>query len=195
MMNVDLHNLRAQLKQRRAALDQQFVSSASRTIAEKFWQLPCTKRSKRIAVYMPTRGEVDCWPIIEMAWMRKKSIFVPVLRKNRINFVPLHPDSTLIRNRFKILEPVYSVRDLVEPRQLDIVVVPLLAFDSSLNRIGMGAGYYDRSFAFSKRRHHWRHPRLVGAAYSFQHADRLQPAAWDVPLHCVITEKESVGSY
>ena len=175
-------------------LPTQYINAASQNIAEKFWQMPCTKRAKYIAVYMPTRGEIDCQPIIEMAWMRKKRIFVPVLRGKQINFAPLNPGTQLVLNRFNILEPVYSKRSLIEPRQLDIVVVPLLAFDSSLNRLGMGAGYYDRSFAFNKRRHHWRHPRLVGAAYSFQHVNNLHPASWDVPLHCVITEKESVGS-
>jgi len=175
-------------------LEHQFVTSASQTIAEKFWQLSFAKRARSIGVYMSARGEIDCRPIIEMAWMRKKRIFVPVLRGKQINFAPLNPGTQLVLNRFNILEPVYSKRSLIEPRQLDIVVVPLLAFDSSLNRLGMGAGYYDRSFAFNKRRHHWRHPRLVGAAYSFQHVNNLHPASWDVPLHCVITEKESVGS-
>lgn len=195
MMNGDLQNLRSQLKKRRAMLDHEFVASASQTFAENFWRLPFVKRAQRIAVYMSTRGEIDCQPIMEMAWMRKKSIFVPILRKNRIIFAPLNPDSKLIANRYGILEPVYSMRGLADPRHMDIVVTPLLAFDKNLNRIGMGAGYYDRSFAFSKRRHHWRHPRLVGAAYSFQQVDHLQPATWDVPLHCVITEKASVRSY
>jgi len=194
-MSGELNTLRTQIKEHRASLDHQLVASASQTIAEKFWQLACVKRAKRIAVYMPTRGEIDCQPIIEMAWMRKKSIFVPVLSGKQLNFAPVKPDSKLLANRFNILEPVYSKMSLVQPQQLDIVVVPLVAFDSNLNRLGMGAGYYDRSFAFSKRRLKWRHPRLVGAAYSFQHVKNLRTAPWDVPLHCVITEKECIGSY
>jgi len=193
-MNQELHKLRTQLKQRRTLLTHQYIEAASQKFAENFWQMPFTKRAQRIAVYMPTRGEIDCQSIIEMAWMRKKRIFAPILRGKQINFAPLNPDSELALNRYNILEPVYSKCSLVKPRQLDIVIVPLLAFDSSLNRLGMGGGYYDRSFAFSKRQQHWCHPRLVGAAYSFQHVDSLQPASWDVPLHCVITEKESVGS-
>jgi 5-formyltetrahydrofolate cyclo-ligase len=193
-MSVDTRSLRTQLKKRRAMLEHQFVTSASQTIAEKFWQLSFAKRARRIGVYMSARGEIDCRPIIEMAWMRKKRIYVPILQKNQIIFAPLKPDSELEPNRFGILEPVYSARSLISARQLDVVVVPLLAFDLCLNRIGMGAGYYDRTFAFSKRRRHWRHPRLVGAAYSFQQVESLQPATWDVPLHCVITEKESFGS-
>jgi 5-formyltetrahydrofolate cyclo-ligase len=193
-MNQDLHELRKQLKERRALLSCKYIEAASQKLAEKFWQMPCTKRARSIAVYLPTRGEIDCQPIIEMAWMRKKRIFAPILRGKQINFAPLNPDSKLTLNRYNILEPVYSTHSLVKPRQLDIVIVPLLAFDSNLNRLGMGGGYYDRSFAFSKTKLHWRHPRLVGAAYSFQHVESLQPASWDVPLHCVITEKESVGS-
>ncbi|TDJ43609.1 MAG: 5-formyltetrahydrofolate cyclo-ligase [Gammaproteobacteria bacterium] len=194
-MNQDLHKLRTQLKARRALLSDQYIETASQKFSDNFWQMQFTKRAQRIAVYMPTRGEIDCQPIIDMAWMRKKRIFAPILRGKQINFAPLNPDSKLVLNRYNILEPVYSKCSLIKPRQLDIVIVPLLAFDSNLNRLGMGGGYYDRSFAFSKTNLHWRHPRLVGAAYSFQHVDSLQPTSWDVPLHCVITEKESVGSY
>ena len=193
-MNQDLNKLRMQLKERRALLSSQYKDAASRKFAAHFWEMPFTKRARRIAIYMPTRGEIDCQPIIEMAWMRKKLIFAPILRGKQINFAPLNPDSTMELNRYNILEPVHSKHSLVKPRQLDIVIVPLLAFDSNLNRLGMGGGYYDRSFAFSKRNQHWRHPRLVGAAYSFQHVNSLRAAPWDVPLHCVITEKESIGS-
>ena len=80
-------------------------------------------------------------------------------------------------------------------RQLDVVIAPLVAFDESLNRLGMGGGYYDRTFAFRKRARVLRRPVLIGVAYSFQRVDRLQPENWDVPLDVVITEKESYGSY
>ena len=128
-MNGDLQNLRSQLKKRRAMLDHEFVASASQTFAENFWRLPFVKRAQRIAVYMSTRGEIDCQPIMEMAWMRKKSVFAPVLSGKQLNFAPVKPDSKLLANRFNILEPVYSTMSLIQPQQLDFVVVPLVAFD------------------------------------------------------------------
>lgn len=193
-MPPDLQSLRAKLKERRRSLDADFIALASQKVAENFWRLRAIQRSKKLAVYMSTAGEIDCEEIIQGAWLRKKRIFVPVLRGKHLNFAPLNSGTQLAPNRFNILEPVYSMQDIIDPRQLDVVVLPLLAFDNSLNRIGMGAGYYDRSFAFSKQRRGWRRPLLIGVAYSFQRVDKLQPAPWDVPLHAVITEKECVGS-
>jgi len=142
---------------------------------------------------MAVAGEVDCAALIKTGWLRKKRIFAPVLAKKRLKFAPLVPGSKLVPNRFGIFEPAHVERDLLDPKHLDAVVVPLLAFDENLNRVGMGAGFYDRTFAFSTRRSIWRSPLLVGLAYSFQRVDTLHAHAWDVPLHRVITEQECFG--
>ena len=189
-MQHDLQQLRRDLKQRRALLEPAEINSSSFSIAAKFWQLPCVQRANNIGIYMSVAGEIDCGPLIKMGWLRKKRIFAPVLAKNRLNFAPLNPGSKLVPNRFDILEPVYRFDDLINPRQLNIVIVPLLAFDMQLNRIGMGAGYYDRTFAFSKRQKVWRRPLLIGVAYSFQRVEDLAARSWDVPLHTVITEQK-----
>jgi 5-formyltetrahydrofolate cyclo-ligase len=52
----------------------------------------------------------------------------------------------------------------------------------------MGGGFYDRSFAFLRRRQKWRKPSLIGAAYDFQEVERLKRNSWDVPLAGVMTE-------
>ena len=188
-MHHDLQQLRRDLKKRRALLEPAEINSSSLRIAAKFWQLPCVQRVNNIGIYMSVAGEIDCGPLIKMGWLRKKRIFAPVLTKNRLNFAPLNPGSKLVPNRFNILEPVYRSDNLIEPRRLDVVIVPLLAFDTQLNRIGMGAGYYDRTFAFSKRQQLWRRPLLIGVAYSFQRVTNLAARDWDVPLHAVITEQ------
>jgi len=188
-MQQDLQQLRRDLKKRRALLDPMEITSTSLSITAKFWHLPCVQRVTNIGIYMSVAGEIDCGPLIKIGWLRKKRIFAPVLAKNRLNFAPLNPGSKLVQNRFDILEPVYRPGDLIDPRQLDVVIVPLLAFDTQLNRIGMGAGYYDRTFAFSKRQKLWRRPLLIGVAYSFQRVENLTARAWDVPLHTVITEQ------
>jgi 5-formyltetrahydrofolate cyclo-ligase len=193
-MQHDLQQLRRSLKARRAALNPAETELASLAVAETFWRLACVQRASNIGIYMSVAGEIDCGPLIKMGWLRKKCLFAPVLAKNRLKFAPLKPGSKLAKNRFNILEPVYRKRDLLEPKQLNIAVVPLLAFDAQLNRLGMGAGYYDRSFAFSRRQRIWRHPLLIGVAYSFQRVDNLRAHPWDVPMHMVITDDESFGS-
>lgn len=195
MTPKELSAVRNRLKRERRSLDSEFVAWASQEIARKFWRSPFAQRATNIAIYMSVAGEVDCGTIIETAWLRKKRIFAPVLRGNRLEFGRLKPGTKLAPNRFGILEPVYDRPSLIPRERLDIVVVPLLAFDTKLNRLGMGAGYYDRTFAFTQQQKGWHHPLLVGAAYSFQQLSNIEPMPWDVPLHVVITEKECIGSY
>jgi 5-formyltetrahydrofolate cyclo-ligase len=149
-------------------------------------------RASRIGIYMAAFGEVSCQPFIATAWLRGKRIFAPVLRKNALLYAPLSNGTKLSRNRYGIPEPVHTRRQLVPPQRLDIVLVPLVAFDSDLNRLGMGGGYYDRSFAFRRRQRRYRKPRLVGLGYSFQHVSHLHAAPWDVPLDRAVTETETL---
>jgi 5-formyltetrahydrofolate cyclo-ligase len=95
----------------------------------------------------------------------------------------------LQENRFGIPEPCVPARALVRAQLLDLILVPLVAFDASGNRLGMGGGYYDRSLAFVAQRQHWRKPHVVGLAYEFQRVARMPANAWDVPLAAVVTNR------
>jgi 5-formyltetrahydrofolate cyclo-ligase len=72
---------------------------------------------------------------------------------------------------------------------LDLVLAPLVAFDAHGNRLGMGGGFYDRSFAYLLRHTRWLRPRLIGLAYDFQRQSRLPSQAWDVPLQAIATDQ------
>lgn len=91
----------------------------------------------------------------------------------------------MMRNRFGIPEPAQSRRQ--PPGMLDLVVVPLVGFDAACNRMGMGGGFYDRSFAYRLTRRH-AGPRLVGLAFDCQQVAELPVAPWDVPLDVIVTE-------
>jgi 5-formyltetrahydrofolate cyclo-ligase len=65
----------------------------------------------------------------------------------------------------------------------------VLGFDRDGTRLGSGAGYYDRLLSFRRLREHWRRPLLVGLAFSCQEIPRIEPAAHDVPLDAIVTEK------
>jgi 5-formyltetrahydrofolate cyclo-ligase len=71
---------------------------------------------------------------------------------------------------------------------LDLVLTPLVAFDAQGHRLGMGGGFYDRSFAYLLRHSRWLRPRLIGLAYDFQRQTRLPHQPWDVPLHAIATD-------
>jgi 5-formyltetrahydrofolate cyclo-ligase len=128
--------------------------------------------------------------LIAAAHQDDKQVFLPSIfcRNQRLLFVRLRPGANLNHRRHGIPQPrPASPRDLAATRTLDLVVVPLLGFDEKGNRLGSGAGYYDRSFGsrdFSARAK----PRLVGLAFACQQLPSFKPDAWDVPLDAVVTE-------
>ncbi len=145
------------------------------------------KRANLIACYLPTADEVNCWRLIRRAWMMKKRIFVPTLQKNsQLDFVEFFANSETRTNKYGLQEPVD--REVMEPRRLDIVFTPLVAFDAQRNRIGMGGGYYDSTFSFLAKRKHLHKPKLVGLAFECQRVEQIGASTWDIPLFQVITE-------
>ena len=88
-------------------------------------------------------------------------------------------------NHMGISEPVGGAA--VDLEKLDLVLMPLVAWDRQGRRLGMGGGYYDRAF---KRVLGLDRPERVGVAWSLQEADELPQESWDVSLHAVVTEKE-----
>ena len=142
----------------------------------------------RIAVYAPLRGELDPAALVRLAQRHRCRLYVPHLmdlRRRRMQFVEAR--GPMRRNALGILEPVELRR--LSTRSLDLVFVPLVGFDATGARLGMGAGYYDRAFAFLRLRRYWFHPRLIGVAYSIQQVPHIEHLAHDVRLHRVVTEK------
>lgn len=92
-------------------------------------------------------------------------------------------------NRYGIAEPVHRGLHLCSVRALHLVLLPLVGFDARCNRIGMGGGFYDRSFAFLRGRRCWRRPLLVGLAHECQRVDAIKPRPWDLPLDAVVSER------
>jgi len=160
---------------------------ASEKIAEKVIRAPWFQRAAYIACYLPTPDEVNTWTIIARAWHMKKRIFVPVIeKKNQMHFREIVSETELQTNQFGILEPIQG--DFVTARTLDVVLTPVVAFDESNHRVGMGGGYFDRTFSFLKDRKFLFHPRLIGLAFACQKVDEISPNPWDIRLFSTITE-------
>jgi 5-formyltetrahydrofolate cyclo-ligase len=109
-----------------------------------------------------------------------------VITRSRMRFAELDVRAQLGTNFFGILEPDPSRR--TDPRRLDLVLTPLVAFDDHGVRIGVGRGYYDRCFRFLRPRQIWHRPKLLGVAYELQHVPVIPPEPWDVPLWGAVTE-------
>ncbi len=132
---------------------------------------------------MALGGEIDLTPTIKKAWSQGKTCYLPVVQDQRLIFVNYTPTSVMQKNAFGILEPVSG--GLISPAALDLVIVPLVAFDKHGHRIGMGGGYYDRTFAGADS---LRHSFLMGVAHRCQQIHDIRPEPWDVALDLVLTD-------
>ncbi len=181
-------SLRRRIRARRSALLPAVARIAAFSAVHRLWSLPCLARARRLAIYLPAAGELDCTPMALQAWRRGRQVFLPVIAGRTLRFAPFHPGSDLRANRFGIPEPVTPRRNWRNARQLDVIVAPLVAFDSDGRRLGMGGGFYDRTLAFRTRRSRGRRPHFIGLAFEMQKVAKLPSDAWDVALDAVVTE-------
>lgn len=162
---------------------------AAHTAAHIFLQQKIFIQSEHIACYFSFKDEFDSAPLMEGIWQAQKQCYLPVLTpENSLRFMHYNKGDALQKNRYSIYEPVNKANEL-QPDDLDIVIMPLISFDLKGSRLGAGGGYYDRTFAFLKKKPVKR-PLLIGLAYAQQQAEELPLNEWDVCLDGVITETE-----
>lgn len=181
--------LRRQIRAARRALSPNQQRLASRRLCARLALCPELKRARHIGLYWPSDGEIDPRPLLRR--FPHKRFYLPTLpRATRTTMDFLHwPGATLrYRNRYGIPEPVIGRSHPRNPQQLDLVLLPLVAFDPSGARLGMGGGYYDRTFAF-KQLHPGSGPQLVGIAHQLQCVAHLPMESWDIPLILVATDQ------
>ncbi len=143
------------------------------------------RRARRVALFFPFDGEPDISKLIQTD--QPKEFFVPIIAGGDMHFAAIGTDVAFELNQYGIPEPRPVA--LIDPRSLDLVLTPLVAFDDMGNRLGMGAGYYDRCFAFLGQRRLWFSPKLIGIGYALQRIEPISPAPWDIPLWGLITEQ------
>jgi 5-formyltetrahydrofolate cyclo-ligase len=181
---------RRTLRSARRALSPAERSAASLRACGHLLAHPWYRRARSIALYHPVGSEADSSALFVAAGLDAKQIFLPSIlyRGSRLLFVRLRPGARFTHSRHGIPQPRPARSgDLAAKGRLDLVLVPLLGFDAKGNRLGSGAGYYDRSFDF-RRFSSRNRPRLVGLAFACQQTNNLKPAAWDIPLDAVATE-------
>lgn len=176
--------LRASLLAKRRIITGTARHQASESAANLLVTMPCYQESQHIACYLARKDEIDTQPLIDRIWRDGKQCYMPVLsqqRENHLDFVPYRSDDHLRLNRYKILEPDHTTHYPIE--KLQLIIIPLVGFDQQGNRLGMGGGYYDRTFE------HLRHQcQLVGLAYDVQEIEQLPTDSWDIGLDAIVTE-------
>lgn len=183
-------DLRSRLRTARRNLSPADRRHAATGLARRIARLPEFRRARLVAVYFPHDGEIDPTPLLEASVRLGKRLCVPAIDRPRpgdMSFLRYAPGDPLRENRYGIPEPIARKGNAVSRRDLDLVLAPLVAFDETGNRIGMGGGYYDRHFS-TRRGHRWRHPVLIGVAYEMQNVGHVPTASWDVPLDAIATE-------
>lgn len=169
-------SLRKQMREKRRALSASEQASHARAVAKTL----AARLDDRdtVGVYLVRDGELDLTPLIEICWQRGVAVAVPVIDGQQLRFAAYRPNEPMGRNRFGIAEPA-------EPAWCTptLLLAPLVAFDATGQRLGMGGGYYDRYFSA--------HPdlRRVGVAHECQRVAAVPTADDDVPLPAVVTER------
>lgn len=191
-ISITLRNqLREELRSKRKAINSKQQAEASINLLRNLIKFPTFLKAKRIAVYLASDGEMDLQPLIHQAWAMNKEVYLPVI-KNKLSrelwFIRYTPDTHLIQNRYKILEPDPHQNPKLATHLLDIVFTPLVGFDANGNRLGMGGGFYDTSFAFKKQKPKSK-PLLIGVAHECQRVEKIDAEEWDVGLDLVVTDK------
>jgi len=191
---ISRQQLRKQIRSLRRSLTPEHQQRASEDLLHNIRQRQDFRRAKNVAVYLSSDGEINPKPLIELCWKLGKRVYLPVLHPilhNRLWFVPYTPRTQMIRNIYNIEEPKLIPAQRRSAWALDLVLLPLVAFDAEGNRMGMGGGYYDRTFSFKSLRKGMKGPDLIGLAHEIQKVDKLPVEGWDIPLTAIVSDAKS----
>ena len=183
--------LRKTLRQKRKALSRQQQKTASinldRVINGNFSFI----KAQHIALYLANDGEIDPQQVLKRAAKAGKYCYLPVLTpEGKLWFRRYQPGDALSPNRFNIPEPKQG--NWRKAKALDLVLMPLVGFDRQGGRLGMGGGFYDKTFEWIKTQPQLSAPKLLGLAHHCQEVSQLELASWDIPLSAVATDKELI---
>lgn len=181
--------LRRRLRERRAALPVEVVERdgallCAAVIASAPWQA-----ARSIAAFVGVRGEPPTRALLEAAWAAGKSLVLPRVRGDALEFVEVRGLDDLGAGGFGLVEPTSASSQPLAAFAPALVLVPGLAFGSRGERIGFGRAYYDRALAPLRDRSDVRRVGVCFASFFDPEEGTIPMAAHDVPMHAVITEQ------
>lgn len=173
--------MRELLVQKRRMLSPQERQSYSKSILEQLEQMSCFQKAKTILLYYPKSNEVDVLPLFKR-YKKDKTLLLPVTHRRWMTANPFEGNNNMHRGKFGIPEPT------TPPYQgdIDMIIVPAVAFDKHGHRLGRGGGYYDR---FIKK-----HPHaiLIGVGYDFQLVEEVPVLRHDQKMHRIILPSQTI---
>ena len=174
--------IKQNLLRSRFSLSEFQVRDKSDRIASFVIDFPYYKRAEKIALYYPIQNEVKTEGIFTNAWENGKKACLPRIDGSILRFHEIDDHRSLTSGKFGIFEPTLESPE-ISTEDIDLVIIPGVAFDYSGGRIGYGMGYYDRTLKGVSRE------RIVALGYSFQVLERIPSTDADTSLGFVITER------
>ncbi len=208
-------SLRRQYRAARQSLSRKEQDSAAKALVTQIDKYKLCEHGKRVAIYLSNDDELSTHLLIDYLWQIHCEVYLPVLHpfsRGHLLFLRYTHNTPMCKNKYGIDEPVLDVTGISLVSDLDIIFTPLVAFDDTGNRLGMGGGFYDRTLAFlstlsaaaltktatpSEKINDKdvakqltttdNHPKVIGLAYDIQKAHNLPKQSWDVPLPFILT--------
>lgn len=192
-MNDGRALLRTRMSMRRNELDAKQRIAAAAGVLHSLEALPEFMTDANVAGYWAVRGELPLNLVVASLARREQHYFLPVLGAARqLSFAEYSTGTPVAHNRFDIPEPAPANQRLT-PQDMDVILLPLLAFDRQGHRLGTGGGWYDTSLAFLRGAPRPAVPLLVGIGYAFQEVEAIPAEPWDVDLDYVATDSELIA--
>lgn len=154
-------------------------------ILNRLEKLTAFKKAKKILFFAATQSEIDTFPLLEK-YLKKKTCLLPKtdVKTKTLLLYPVDALSELYVGPYNILEPKPKHKPL-QPKNLDLILIPGIAFDKKGYRIGYGGGFYDRLLKKTNC-------PAIGLAYEFQIIDNVPGEPNDVPVDMIVTEKRTI---
>jgi 5-formyltetrahydrofolate cyclo-ligase len=188
-MSILRDTMRRELRARRRAIPAPARIASAEHLAQRLLSLPFAPEAGHVAGYWAMDGEIALH-VWQLRLPKACTYCLPVLHEDgRLRFAPWRPGDALVSNRHGIPEPDVPEGALLTAEAMQFVVAPLVGFDANGHRLGMGGGWYDRSFAF--RRTQPAPPWLVGAAFAVQQVESVMPEDWDMPLDALCSDTDA----
>ncbi|WMY95425.1 MAG: 5-formyltetrahydrofolate cyclo-ligase [Arsenophonus sp.] len=186
-LNIKKNIIRKKLRKKRQELTHVERKKSAYKITKLILDQKKISSATHIGLFLSFDGEINTNFLIENLWKHNKKIYLPILNtyNQEVIFVKYLPNTLLKKNYFNIYEPLVNNKNIIPIKNIDIIFVPLVAFDKKGNRLGMGGGYYDRLLQNLNKNTY-----PIGLAYNFQLVHALPTDPWDVSLPEIITESK-----
>lgn len=178
--------LRDRLLRERRAIEPADHTARSGSVVSRVAALPQFAQAAHVAAYLPLLGEVDVLPVLSQAASQGKRVYLPrLLDGGRLEFAA-YDAAMVVRGPRGVMQPAPELPG-VGVAEIDFMLVPGLGFDRAKYRLGLGAGYYDKTLAGQARR-----PYCVGVGFDFQLVETIPADPWDIPLDAVALETTTI---